>query len=98
MLRVRLQFTPLDLFHDLGQRRIGGRGNAQWRGAISHEAIEELDLGAAALHHILPHGGAMRAAAGTLGNALAVIFGAGLRIALASPGDDFGVDMQDLFQ
>jgi hypothetical protein len=98
MLRVGLQFAPLDLFHDLGQRRIGGRGNAQWGGAISHEAIEELDLSAATLHHILPHGGAMRAAAGTLGNALAVIFGAGLRIALASAGDHLRVDMQDFFQ
>ena len=48
---------------DVGQHHVRRRGDADLVALLRHQAVEELDLGAAALHHVLAHRRPMLAAA-----------------------------------
>jgi hypothetical protein len=53
--RILLQLAALDLLDDVGEDRIGAAGHTELL-ALAHDvAVDELDLGAPALVHVLPH-------------------------------------------
>ena len=54
--RMRLNLPTLHAFHHLGECRVGRRWNTYFLALGSHQAIEKIDLGAAALEHVLPGG------------------------------------------
>ena len=72
MALVRTQVALLHPLDDVGQRGVRRRGHADLLALVDDEAVEELDLGAAALDHVLAHRRTMLAAAGLvdLGQAL----------------------------
>src|SRR5258708_33150148 len=55
--RVGLERPALDPLHDVGERLMGTGGNADLLALGDDQAVQELDLGAPALHHILAHRG-----------------------------------------
>src|SRR5216684_6386711 len=57
--RVGRERAALDLAHDLGERRVGGRGDIALLALGDDEAVEEVDLGASPLDHVLRHGRAL---------------------------------------
>src|SRR5829696_8902074 len=64
MLRVGRDLALLHPLDDIGQRRIGRRGDPDILGLVADEAVEEFDLGPPPLHHVLAHGRPVRATAG----------------------------------
>src|SRR5580658_9584015 len=53
--RILLELTALHLLDDVGQDRIGAAGHAELL-ALAHDiAVDELDLGAPTLLHVLAH-------------------------------------------
>ena len=55
MFRVGLQLALLHALDDIGQRGVGAAGHPELL-ALAHDiAVEELDLRAPALHHVLTH-------------------------------------------
>src|SRR5579863_1663495 len=54
--RMGVGLAALDPAHDVGERRVGARIDADLRALGDDEAVEELDLGPPALQHILAHG------------------------------------------
>src|ERR1043165_5103796 len=100
MALVGLQFALLDSLDDVGQRGVRRRGYADLFALVDDEAVEELDLGAAALDHILTHRRPMRATAGflRLGETVRVVLGLRVRIALAGARNDLGVDVENLLE
>src|SRR5688500_3965795 len=79
---VLSQGAALDLLDDVGQHCVRGRRNAELPAVVDHPAVHELDLGAAALHHVLAQRRAMLAAAGLLDRveAVRVVDAFGLRV------------------
>src|SRR2546430_10562419 len=55
--RVRVQFTAFHPLDDIRQRGICGAGNADRLALAHHKTVEEFDLRAPALLHVLPHRG-----------------------------------------
>src|SRR4051812_29872662 len=55
MLGVGLELAALDPLDDVGQRGVGGRGDAELLALAHDEAVQELDLGAPSLGHVLAH-------------------------------------------
>src|ERR1700753_1570205 len=53
---IRVELAALDAQHDIGQRRVGSALQADLLAFAHHEAVEEGDLGAPALLHVLAHG------------------------------------------
>ena len=100
MLRTGLQLAFLDPLHDVGQGGVRRCIDSDFLGLSDDEPVQELDLGAAALDHVLPHRRAMRAAAGLVGflEAMGVVFLGCRCVAFTGARDDLGVDMVDLLQ
>src|SRR5690349_2832748 len=91
---VGLELARLDALHDVGEGGVRRRGDAELPRLLDDEAVEELDLGAPALHHVLAHRGAVRAtAARRLGEPALVVEAARLGIALAGARDHLWVDV-----
>src|SRR5215472_16004621 len=97
--RILLQLAPRDLLDDVGLDRSGAAGPAELL-ALAHDmAIDELDLGAPALRHVLAH---RRPLLGcgllAVGKTLRVIgFGRRL-VALARARDGLRRQMQDVLE
>src|SRR6478735_5347323 len=68
MPRIRAQFIALHALDDIRQYGIGAAREADLLALAHHEAVEEFDLGAPALLHVLAHGGTLLG-----GGALAVL-------------------------
>src|ERR1700753_2169411 len=59
VLRILLQLAAFDALDDVGQNRVGAAVHAELL-ALAHDmAVDELDLGAPALGHVLAHRGAL---------------------------------------
>src|ERR1044071_9360512 len=99
VLRSRLQLTLFDPKDDVGHDRIGRRRDTDLLALSDDIAIEERDLGAAALDHILARRGAMLAAA-AIGHreAMLVDFLLRRRIALAGARQGLGVHVANLIE
>src|SRR5262249_61082941 len=67
VLRVGLQFAALDPGDDVGQDLVGRRRDADFPAFPHDKAVEELDLGAASLDHVLTHRRAMLAVSRAIG-------------------------------
>ena len=100
MALVRAQVALLYPLDDIGQRGVRGRRHADLLALFDNEAVEELDLGAAALDHVLAHGRPMRAAIGPahFGEAVVVIFGFRLHVAFPGARNQLGNDVVDRFK
>src|ERR1043165_3365672 len=100
MALVRLQLALLNSLDDLGQGGVRWRGHTDLLALVNDEAIEELDLCAPALDHILTHRWPVRATAGLLrlGEAMRDIFGLGIEIAFACACNDLRIDVENLFE
>ena len=59
MARVGRERAALDLAHDVGERRVGRGVDAALLASGDDEAVEEVDLGAPSLDHVLRHGRAL---------------------------------------
>ena len=59
---IGLQLAVFHLGDDLGQDAVGGRRQADLLALARDHAVEELDLRAPALHHVLAHRGTVLAA------------------------------------
>src|ERR1700761_5499940 len=97
--RILLQLTALDLLDDVGQNRIGAAGYAELL-ALAHDmAVDELDLGAPSLLHVLAHRGAL---AGrrllAVGETLRVIGFCRRLVAFARARDGLRLQMQDVLE
>src|SRR5512142_645724 len=57
VLRIRRELAALDPLHDVGEHRVGARRNADPLALARDQAVDELDLGAPALLHVLAHRG-----------------------------------------
>src|SRR6185437_4442724 len=55
--RIGLELAAFDLVDDLGQGGVGAGGKPDARRLLDDEAVQEIDLGAAPLHHVLAHRG-----------------------------------------
>src|SRR5262245_44588249 len=99
MPRIGSQLALLDALDDVGEHGVGAGGDAHLLALAHHVAVEVLDLGAAALLHVLAHRRAL------LGRHLAAVLDALLvagphrrLVALAGPGDGIRGQMHDLLQ
>src|SRR5258707_4819995 len=100
MLRVGLQFAAFDAGDDVGQDCVGRGRDADVLALAYDKTVEELNLGAPALEHVLAGRWAMLAAAGTigLGQTMLVDFPRRRRVALAGAGDRLRVHVADLVE
>src|SRR5581483_2760446 len=97
--RILLQLAALDLLDDVGQDRVGAAGHAELLALAYDMAVDELDLGAPALRHVLAHRGTLlgrRLLA--VGKALRVISFDRRLVALAGARDRLGRQMQDVLE
>src|ERR1044071_9782872 len=99
VLRIRLQLTLFDPKDDVGQDRVGRRRDTDLLALSDDIAVEERDLGTAALDHVLPGRGAMLAAA-AIGHREAMLVDLLLRrrIALAGARQGLGVHVAHLVE
>src|SRR6516164_5235674 len=97
VLRVGLQLALFDPGHDVGQDLVGRGRHAGLLSLARDKAVQELDLGAAALEHVLAGRRAMLAAAGPvrLGQTMLVDFLDCRRVALTGAGDRLRVHVAD---
>src|SRR5690242_10837393 len=99
MPRVGRQLTALDLADDVGQRGISRRVDAALLALADDEAVQEVDLGAAALQHVLRHGGALLGGNGlVLRQELRLDLAERRRVAFAGARDELGREMEDLLE
>src|SRR5262245_24165434 len=97
--RIGLDLIALDALDDIGERRIGPARKADLLAFAHDEAVEELDLRAPALLHVLAHRGALLGCrAPAIVEALLVAGAHRLLIALARARDRFRRQVQDLLQ
>src|SRR5947208_10637089 len=97
VLRVRLQFALCDAENDVGQDRIGRRRNPDLLALSDDIAVEERDLGATALHHVLAGRRTVLATTAIRhGQAMLVDFLLRHRVALAGARQHLRVQMADL--
>src|SRR5204862_1417955 len=97
VFRVGLQFALLDPQHDVGQDRIGRRRNPDLLALSDDIAVEERNLGATALDHVLAGRWTVLATTAIRhGHAMLVDFLLRRRIALAGPRQHLRVQMADL--
>src|SRR5712691_3036683 len=97
--RIGLELATLHALDDVGQHRIGAAREADLLALAHHQAVEEVDLRAPALLHVLAHGGTLlgRGAVGVL-QALLVAGAHRRLVALARARNRLGRQMQDLLQ
>src|SRR5215472_5400981 len=97
--RVGLQFTALDALDDVSQHRVGRRREADLFALAHDKAVQILDLGPAALAHVLAHRRAMLAAASAdFGQPVVVIGLARLGVALAGARNRIGRQVHDFLE
>src|SRR5580658_2106170 len=96
---IRLELTFLDAFDEVGEHGIGAAGQAELVALAHNEAVEELDLGAPALLHVLPHRGPLPGggAAGVL-DALLVAGAHRRLVAFAGARDRFRRNVQNFLE
>src|SRR5919197_445842 len=63
VLALRRDFAELDLFDDLDELYVGRSGAADFLAFGGDHPVDEVDLGAPAFHHVLPHRRARQLAA-----------------------------------
>src|SRR5437868_2990241 len=99
VLRIRLQFALFDAENDVGQDRIGRRRDPDLLTLSDDIAVEERDLGATALDHVLA-GRRTVLATTTIryGQAMLVDFLLSSRIALAGPRQRLRVHVADFVE
>src|SRR5437764_15396761 len=97
VFRVGLQFALLDPQHDVGQDRVGRRRNPDLLALSDDIAVEERNLGATALDHVLAGRWTVLATTAIRhGQAMLVDFLLRRRITFAGPRQRFGVHVADL--
>src|SRR3954470_6222856 len=96
--RVLLEFAALDLFDQIDQALVGAGGEADLFALAHDKAVQELDLGAAALEHVLAHRRPLIGRAARLGQDAILVAGERLGIALARLGDHVRRQMVDLLE
>ena len=93
------KFAALDAPDDVGQDGIGATGEPEPIARAHDEAVEEFDLGATSLQHVLTHRGALLGC-GVLGVLEALLFVAvhRRRVALARPRNGLRRQVHDVLE
>src|SRR5450755_4016459 len=96
---IGLQLAALDALDDIGQRRVGAAGEPNLFTLVHNQAVEEFDLGAPTLLHVLTHRGALLGCgAACVLDTLLVARTCGFLVSFAGARDRFGRQMQDFLQ
>src|SRR5450631_4906437 len=96
---IGFQFAALDALDDIGQRRVGAADEPDLFTLARNQAVEEFDLGAAALLHVLTHRGALLGCgAACVLETLFVARTCGFLVSFAGARDRFGRQVQDFLQ
>src|SRR5580658_1968904 len=99
VLGIRLELAALDPLDDIDQRRVGARRQPDLLALADHEAVEELDLGAPPLDHVLTHRRALAARALLrVGEPALLDLLHRRRVALAGARDHVRRQMEDLLE
>src|ERR1700694_1358145 len=97
--RIRAQLIAFHALDDVRQRGIGAAREADLPALAHHEAIEEFDLRAPALLHVLAHGGTLLGRGALAVLEALLVAGAHRRlVALARTRNRLGRQMQNLLQ
>src|SRR5271156_6613060 len=99
ILRIGFQLTLLHALDEIGEHRVGAARHADFLALAHDQPVQEFDLGAAALLHVLAHRRALagRGASGILD----ALFVAGVHrrlIAFAGARDGFGWNVQNFLE
>src|SRR3984893_14177549 len=96
---MRSQLTALDALDDIRQCGIGAAREADFLALPHHKAVEEFDLRAPALLHVLAHGGTLLGGGALAVHEALLVAGAHRRlVALARARNRLGRQMQNLLQ
>ena len=97
--RIGLKLAPLHAFDDVGEHGVGPARLPNLVALAHNQAVQKLNLGAAALQHILTHRRSLfgRCLLGVLETLLVASLDR-RPIALSGPRDGLRLDVQDLFQ
>ena len=96
--RVLFEFAALDLLDQIDEPLVGAGGEADLFSLAHDKAVQELDLGAPALEHVLAHRRALLGRAAWLRQDPVLVAGERFRVALTGAGDDLGRQVVDLLE
>src|SRR5205085_1723687 len=95
---ILLELAALDLFDEVDEPLIGARREPDLLAFAHDKAVEEFDLGAAALCHVLAHRRALLGRAARLRADMLLVARQRVAVAFAGAGDDVRRQMADLFE